>query len=119
MINEAVLENNLALLIRIEDGQPPQGGPVSADAPYFLMVNASVIATNWDSRYQSLADAIAALGKAITNSIPGDAASLQNVSQAGAQIGSICAGISLALGNSAAANIGELSKAPWDTAATD
>ncbi len=94
VINEAVVENNLALLIRIENGQPPQGGPVSADAPYFLMVDASVVATNWDSQYQSLADAVTALGRAIDDSTPGDAASLEKVALAGAEIEAICAGIS-------------------------
>jgi hypothetical protein len=94
VINEAIVENNLALLIRIENGQPPQGGPTSADAPYFLMVDASLVAINWDSHYQSLADAVTALGRAIDGSAPGDAASLENVALAGAKIAEICAGLS-------------------------
>ena len=60
----------------------------------FLMVDASVVATNWDSHYQSLADVVTALGRAIDDSTPGDAASLEKVALAGAEIEAICAGIS-------------------------
>ena len=83
-----VQAENLAPLIRLQLGEPLNGGPVDINAPWFTMNNAAGEATNDDPSFQPLADAMSALDQAIIHADPGG--DLSEIDNAAADVTKSC-----------------------------
>jgi hypothetical protein len=94
VIARAVAENNGALVIRITVGQPPDGGPVDENAPWFLTNSAAITAASYDARYSVLTGHLDALHNAVIGIDPFQmSASLATVAFAGQTVQKYCSGI--------------------------
>ena len=83
-----VQAGNLAPLIRLQLGEPLNGGSVDINAPWFTMNSAAGEATNDDPSFQPLADAMSALDQAIIHADPGG--DLSGIATAAADVTKSC-----------------------------
>jgi hypothetical protein len=94
VIVQAVARNDGALIIRAQFGVPPNGGPVDANAPWFLMNSAAITAASYDPKYSALTGRIETLNRAIDAISPSRmSATLADVAAAGQAVQRYCAGL--------------------------
>jgi hypothetical protein len=91
VIVQAVAANNGALIIRVSAGEPPDGGSVDPNAPWFLTNDAAITAASYDGRYSALTGRLDALDRAILAISPFQmSATLASVASAGQSVQQYC-----------------------------
>lgn len=71
VIQSSVHADDLAPLIRMQLGEPPGGGSIDPNAPFFNMTDAAVTAADDDPKYEPLHQAVENLGHDIIHADPG------------------------------------------------